>query len=484
MGNSGSSSNIKNGPDNEIHFPVLTNPLLAVAQSTWLETAISADAKSWVPHFSPRFGEAEGTMRGSDPALPPPIRARCDAIRDWSARLLAFAVPNRRAVAACRRALEACGGDATGIVEVGAGLGYWKWVLEERGGEVAAGGRDKVRLTKHDGILDGMNTSAVAAPGGQSFAARAGYPLKTLAIDKDPSRLPSSSGEGEGGPNGEKVRAARERGKRGGRGKGRGVQSCPPPLRSNEYHGGAPAWAPVEEGDPERLRILSAGAYPALLLCYPPPSIGKTVACMGADTLARFSGKILLYVGEVGGDTGSPRLEAALQAGWNLVEEIDLPCFSSTANRLMVFARKGGVFLPLSPAGESTASVQQQLHAVDRSKHESAARGLQAGQDASVAGENIGGGWGPALGMYRCARCKTVGGGEIQLYRCRLTRAVCYCSEKCLSLDGERRRANLEARHVHLRAFAGSRSGTGSSKDGCSLLRDKKMFKRLAAHSG
>ncbi|CAN0461423.1 unnamed protein product, partial [Scytosiphon promiscuus] len=60
-----------------------TNPLLAVAQSSWLETAVSAGAGRWVPHFPPRLGDSEGTMRGSDPALPPPIRVRCDATRDW-----------------------------------------------------------------------------------------------------------------------------------------------------------------------------------------------------------------------------------------------------------------------------------------------------------------------------------------------------------------------------------------------------------------
>ena len=129
-------------------------------------------------------------------------------------------------------------------------------------------------------------------------------------------------------------------------------------MRSNEYHGGAPAWAAVEMGGPERLRSVSASTYPVLLLCYPPPSLGGAgvgaTPCMGADALEKFSGKVLLYVGEVGGDTGSPRLEAALRAGWNLVEDVALPCSPTTANRLMVFTRKGAVFSHPFQAGPAT----------------------------------------------------------------------------------------------------------------------------------
>lgn len=465
-----STTKKNNSGDDEIRFPVLTNPLLAVAQSSWLETAVSAGAERWVPHFPPRFGDNEGTMRGSDPGLPPPIRARCDATRDWSARLLAFAVPNRRAVDACRRALEACrsgGGQGRpgsaadgGIVEVGAGLGYWKWVVEGSGafsGGGSGGG---------SGGNDGRESKGTA-------------PLTFLAIDKDPSRLPGSGGSenpdvvNDSGRNHRGQARGKNRGGQNGTRKGRGQQrpggrpegSAGP--THNEYHGGAPAWAVVEKGGPERLQTLSAAAYPVLLLCYPPPSIGGgsngkgCVGCMGADALEKFSGKVLLYVGEVGGDTGSPRLEAALRANWDLVEAVDLPCFPSTANRLMVFLRKG-------------ALQGMQATTMGRSGASSATDG-----DTSGGG---GDGWGPTVAMCRCSGCgvRASGDGEkgVRLHRCRLTRAVSYCSEKCLERDSGRWQANLEARHVFLAAGTAARVAQHSGRYGA-VFRDRKLFKRL-----
>lgn len=437
-------------------------------------------------------------MRGSDPGLPPPIRVRCDAMRDWSARLLAFAVPNRRAVDACRRAIQAClrtgtGGQgqgqghqeaaaaAVGIVEVGAGLGYWKWVLE--------GGGD----------------------GG-----KAGPRLKFLAIDKDPSRLPSLGGSGYGDSatcvgrerGGGRGRGGRRRGgsngARGGRGGGGGRQNGGQPGVSvgghthNEYHGGAPGWAAVEEGGPQRLRSLSAAAYPVLLLCYPPPSVkgggvsgsgvgrgasGAAAPCMGADALASFSGKVLLYIGEVGGDTGSPRFEAALIAEWDLVEDVELPCFSCTANRLMVFTRKGAAGLRhrLLPGSPSRAAAAAAARGAKKKEH------IPAHASLDAVGRNSGGGlglgdWGPAMAIYRCSVCGTVVTAEgkgVRLHRCRLTRAVSYCSEKCLTLDGERWWASLEARHIHLAAGSAGKLAHQCGNYG-RVFRDKKLFKRLA----
>lgn len=488
---SGSSGTGFTGIDDDIRFPILANPLLAVAQLTWLETAISANARSWVPHFPPRFGEPEGTMRGSDPALPTPIRARCDAMRDWSARLLAFAVPNRRAVSACRRAVEACGGKGSGIVEVGAGLGYWKWVLENDGIHGRGGRPTPARL---NGKLRASARQDEAMPGQEEGTAT---PLNIFVIDKDPSRLPSREEGGGTADVDEKQHARRvadrERAGRGGHcggrrevrgGRRRGRQ--PGPLVcSNEYHGGAPGWANVEEGNPERLRSLNAGAYPVLLLCYPPPSINgggrAPAACMGVDALAKFGGKLLLYVGEIGGDTGSPRLEAALQAGWDMVEEVELPCFSSTASRLMVFTRKGGVFVQPSrffvPTWGINTPTEEQFAA---GMEDASAGGLKADSEPGVIVDN-GGGWGPARVMYRCAGCGAADGDGTRLHRCRLTRAVAYCSAKCLFLDSERYRANLEARHVHLRGGS-ARSAGESGGLGCfgGMFRDKKLFKRLA----
>ncbi|CAM9696471.1 unnamed protein product [Scytosiphon promiscuus] len=548
-GHENASSKSKNDNDDEdtgdIRFPVLTNPLLAVVQSSWLETAVSAGAGRWVPHFPPRFGDSEGTMRGSDPALPPPIRVRCDATRDWSARLLAFAVPNRRALEACRRALaEACrsgggGGrqgrpekNATegGIVEVGAGLGYWKWVLERDGAfsgcssSSGSGGGNWDRCLSHGGLGNEM-LGGVGGGGGDRNGGRGSKgapPLNFLAIDKDPSRLPGpcesiNAGianefeQTRGGP----ARGKNRGGPKGGRrGKGQQRNGARPggsvAPTHNEYHGGAPAWAAVEKGGPERLRALSATRYPVLLLCYPPPSVGGgsgglaagANGCMGADALEKFSGKVLLYVGEVGGDTGSPRLEAALRAGWDLVEEVDLPCFPSTANRLMVFNRKGDPNVAMPPARRSllpsreggartaSASAVKGTHGTDATAARPgmpAGRATPSGASWSAQGEPSGdvGGWGPAMPMYRCSGCGAAaaagsGGGErgVRLHRCRLTRAVSYCSEKCLALDGGNWRANLDARHVHLAAGGAVRVAQQCGQYG-GVFRDKKLFKRL-----
>ncbi|CAM9798232.1 unnamed protein product, partial [Ectocarpus fasciculatus] len=487
----------------EIRFPVFENPLLAVAQSAWLETAVCASAKSWVPHFPPRFGDNEGTMRGSDPGLPPPIRVRCDATRDWSARLLAFAVPNKRALDACRRALDACGvggvggqeGRAGGIVEVGAGLGYWKWVLEGLGTFRGGRGRGDSGGTSRGG---GLHVSQA----GRTLSGRdaeEASPLKLLAIDKDPSRVPGGTGistasaaavvggidrerergrgTGSGGRKGGKKRPRRE-GSRGGR-HGEGQSECP---THNEYHGGAPAWAVVEQGGPERLRALNAAAYPVLLLCYPPPSVGVGAGangCMGADALARFSGKVLLYIGEVGGDTGSPRLEEALRVGWDLVEEVELPCFSSTANRLMVFSRKGA----FSSSGRASASTAGS----GKKKRDAAVATTRLdtpGKETCLTGNVARGVGGVGMAMYRCSGCgakaaMAAGDDGVRLHRCRLTRSVSFCSEKCLTLDAERWRANLEARHVHLAPGTAVEVAKQSGKYG-GVFRDKKLFKRLA----
>jgi hypothetical protein len=112
------------------------------------------------------------------------VRRRCDSVRDWAARLMAFAVPN---AAALRAIADVCGdgrggngggggrgggssggggggggsgrgsgsganggsgggnsGGGSAIVEVGAGLGYWKWCLLRAHPGIAFTAVDKV----------------------------------------------------------------------------------------------------------------------------------------------------------------------------------------------------------------------------------------------------------------------------------------------------------------------------------------------------
>lgn len=430
----------------ELEFPVLTNPLLAVAQATWLETAISAEAESWVPHFPPKFDKPEGTMRGSDPAMPPPIRARCDVMRDWSARLYAFAVPNNQAIETCRRAVGAYGGPRARVVEVGAGLGYWKWVLEGAGTSQDAKSSksmDNFQDWKREGkrhrfVSDntgGQRTKSAANSKSLTTKAHIQGPsrvvlIQVLALDRDPTQFLHSSPKLLSGH----YRYSEHTEQRS-RAKGR-VKSAGALMRSNEYHGGAPAWAEVKAGSPENLRSLNVEDYPVLFLCYPPPSlqrVGDGGRCMGADALEAFGGKVLLYVGEIGGDTGSPRLETMLQEQWDLVEEVELPCFSSTANILLVFVRKGFNF--------------------------------KTPKEAAC-----------VFPLYRCSGCGRSSKDELRLYQCRLTRAVRYCSSKCLHDDADRWRANLEVRHIHLTSRGRGVSGVG---DTLKVFRDKKRFRTL-----
>lgn len=359
----------------------------------------------------------------------------------------------------------ACGGTPSGIVEVGAGLGYWKWVLEGGGVGYSRGiGR------KESGKVGAGGDYVINAGARASEAGSADAVVRVLAIDKDPAQLPTPDRENlsttaETRGTGDEVewsqQAGQGTGSRRGRGKSRRIRrgdstrSPATACSNNEYHGGAPAWAVVETGGPERLRSIKAEAFPVLLLCYPPPSIGGgggggAAACMGANALATFSGTVLLYVGEVGGDTGSPRLEAMLQAEWDLVEAVELPCYSSTANQLMVFVRKGSL-LRNSLALITSATVPRPLP------------------------------------FYRCAGCGCPSGGTgagAQLHRCRLTRAVSYCSERCFTGDMDCWQANLEARHIFLpNGAVGGLVGVGgtwrSGDTAQQAFRDKKLFKRL-----
>lgn len=411
-------------------------------------------------------------MRGSDPALPDPIRARCDATRDWSARLLAFAVPNRRAIEACRRAVDACGSQAAGIVEVGAGLGYWKWILEGEGEAVEA--RHEIHLESSVGTPVRHRRNAHGRANG------AATPLRVLALDKDPATVSSSAyfvadassvaADRRKDELFEHAKRGREeigRDRRAWRGKTAGGETRrrgngpKPTSHCNEYHGGAPSWAVVEEGTPERLCSLSGDDFPILLLCYPPPSIAGgagRAACMGTKALAYFRGKVLLYIGEAGGDTGSPQLEAAVQKGWDMVEEVNLPCFSSTANKLMVFFKKGQVFL---------TDDYQEVKVLVGGKRDVGTK--------AVVPEVLDGCRKP-LAMYRCSRCELPGGDKVHLRRCRLTRAVSFCSEKCMSLDRDTYRAHLDARHIHL----ATNGASGRGRDCGGKFHDKKLFKRLA----
>lgn len=452
---------------------MLSNPLLAVLQATWLETAVCAEAEAWVPCFPPHLGEPEGTMRGCDPALPHPIRRRCDVTRDWSARLFAFAVPNQRAVEACRRAVASCrGGPKARIVEVGAGLGYWKRVLEDVGKD-------------HAPSSNPCHAKQVAAPT---------TPLRILAMDRDPPRLQDAAHPKPHAANPKPTEiigttSDRPRGPSRAPAKARRKQETQPSM--NEYHGRAPAWSTVRPGGPEDLHALSASEYPVLMLCYPPPSLGATGpkgTCMGSDALEAFGGNVVLVVGEVGGDTGSPKMEAILSAGWDMVEEVELPCFPSTASLLMVFVRKGcnvrrtsrvpdsdADHVPIQnsgetlPAGSSTVKRCGGQAVPDTGASSGAARPDRVQGEVNRKKASLQG-WNSTVPMYRCSSCGQTPADGKRLHLCRLTRAARFCSDRCLGASANLWRASLQARHIHL----------GGLHDNARAFRDKKTFRKLA----
>jgi hypothetical protein len=132
-------------------LPFDSNPLLAVLHATWAELAVSARAPSWLPGLSHSAGPDDGTLRGVDPLMPAALREHCDSIRDWSARLYAFAVPTN---AVCE-ALSQAGVEE--VIEMGGGLGYWKRFMKFAGMEVVALDSDPVSHVRGSLAIDSIS---------------------------------------------------------------------------------------------------------------------------------------------------------------------------------------------------------------------------------------------------------------------------------------------------------------------------------------
>eukprot|EP01134_Creolimax_fragrantissima_P000395 CFRG0395T1 len=280
----------------------LANPLLAVLQSTWVELEICACAADWVPYFPLKESlNEEKTLRGVDPLLPQPIAERCDSVRDWSARLMAFAVPNREACEALAKFDH--------LLEIGAGVGYWKRTF------------DRYLHIK-----------------GERSASTAGVD-RYVAYDKVPPPFANKRGVGSGS---------------GIRGEKKGTM--------NEYHGFSSAWAPVRQGTTQSLSL--AGSVPgingggssmtghsskiAVVSCYPPPNETLAIDCL---RYAEKLGAAFVYIGEFNGDTGTTQFQQMLTKSWKLSQSVNLPCFSNTANFLKVYLKNS------SPVRDGKVSV-------------------------------------------------------------------------------------------------------------------------------
>jgi hypothetical protein len=223
----------------------------------------------------PSPGKYEGTLRGTDPIACDAIRGWWDASRDRVAAWAAFACPDEASCEALRAFIVAVG--AKGLVEAGAGTGYWAYHLR------------------------GLWTD-----------------VEVLAYDvRPPPSAKGLSGSSSGGSNnnGGSHMAA--------------VQ--------NEYHGTLPRWSDVKPGD----AVVAANSHPrhTLFLCYPPPN-NDSMALAALDAYAKAGGKSFALVGEIRGDTGSAALEKRLASDWKLVSCHDLPNFGNTVACLALWSKK------------------------------------------------------------------------------------------------------------------------------------------------
>ena len=69
-------------------------------------------------------------MRGNDPSVSESLRIYWDSQRDRAAQIYAFAVPNKQALQAFKKH------ESNGIIELGAGTGYWANYLQKNGVDV------------------------------------------------------------------------------------------------------------------------------------------------------------------------------------------------------------------------------------------------------------------------------------------------------------------------------------------------------------
>ena len=94
------------------------NPLLSYLESR-IEECRDLNLSQLIPlgHLTP--GKYEGTMRGNDPLVTDILRTFWDSMRDRVAQIWAFAVPNQEAA----EVIEKYQGQ--GVIEIGAGTGYW-----------------------------------------------------------------------------------------------------------------------------------------------------------------------------------------------------------------------------------------------------------------------------------------------------------------------------------------------------------------------
>jgi len=106
---------------------------------------------------------------------------------------------------------------------------------------------------------------------------------------------------------------------------------------ANEYHGSTRAFYPVRQGNHQVLRTKKDWGETALLLCYPPPH-----SDFAYDALKQFSkrsGRVVVFIGEFKGLTGTASFERLLQRKYRLVERFPCLCWVTDASSVSVWIR-------------------------------------------------------------------------------------------------------------------------------------------------
>jgi hypothetical protein len=375
-----------------------SNPLLLLHYARWRESVCllsaldaipsAADTSALLRALRPQPAAAPGetrTMKGADPLLPDTLRKWNDGCRVWPCHLYSFATPTWEAVAK----LASFGP----VLEVGAGTGYWTHML------------------------------------------RTYFPaVQVVAYDKDP---PVVQGKG----------------------------------RPNDYHGESRGWTAVLRGGPE---TSAQHRGHTLFLCYPPPD-----NAMALLALRSYAGATVCYVGEWQGDSGTKGFETLLSASFRCEEIVPLPNWGDTCYSMMVWKRRTDV------AQQQLQQQQQQQQPVPR-KRDSVAGGVSGnknGSNSSNSNSNSNSNGGKKIAdhllphaahPFHCSACgtgrregaststsgssssssnssnsgrshnsvpedskseaKVVAVAEVrQLYRCRLSYNVYFCSNQCAS---------------------------------------------------
>ncbi|CAE7779657.1 unnamed protein product, partial [Symbiodinium sp. CCMP2592] len=145
------------------------NPLASLLQTRWVESGALLAAADLLPSLGDcSDGPPGDTMKSPDPRTSQLVREWRDSVRVWACHLYSYAVPSERALR--RLAAEAP------LLEIGAGTGYWAYMLRRRSVVVHA---YDIRLARDDNEYHGHSPAwtRVERGGPEAAANHAGSAL-------------------------------------------------------------------------------------------------------------------------------------------------------------------------------------------------------------------------------------------------------------------------------------------------------------------